>query len=87
MAKDRANIFTNRYEDTENPGQGFWKMMLVWHGSVFKLIWIHLTVFILAFAGLGILYRNVFMANEEQREIFELICIYCSRSFSWPFER
>jgi predicted membrane chloride channel (bestrophin family) len=48
---DRTTVFTNRYEDTERPGQGFWKMMLVWHGSVFKLIWPHLTAFILAYAG------------------------------------
>jgi predicted membrane chloride channel (bestrophin family) len=79
MAKDRANIFTNRYEDTENPGQGFWKMMLVWHGSVFKLIWLHLLVFIVAFSTLNLLYKHVFMHDDEQREIFEVICIYCSR--------
>ena len=79
MSKERSNIFTNRYEDTEKPGQGFWKMMLVWHGSVFKLIWIHTLVFITVFAALSVLYRHVFINNEEQREIFELICIYCSR--------
>lgn len=79
MAKDRANIFTNRYEDTERPGQGFWKMMMVWHGSVLKLIWPHLIAFILAYAGLSILYRTVLIDHEEWREIFELVCIYFSR--------
>ena len=39
MTNDRKGIFSNRYEDTERPGQGFFKMMMVWHGSVFKLIW------------------------------------------------
>ena len=73
------NIYSNRYEATSKAGQSFWKMMLVWHGSVFKLIWIHTLVFSLAFAGLSLLYRNVFIKDEEEREIFELICIYCSR--------
>ena len=79
MSKDRAKMFTNRYEDTERPGQGFFKMMLVWHGSVIKLIWLHLLVFIVAYSVLNLLYRHVFIHNQEQRELFELICIYCSR--------
>jgi hypothetical protein len=54
-------------------------MMLVWHGSVFKLIWLHLLVFIVAFSTLNLLYKHVFMHDDEQREIFEVICIYCSR--------
>jgi predicted membrane chloride channel (bestrophin family) len=36
------NIYANRYDATSNPGQGFWKLMLVWKGSVLKLIWIDL---------------------------------------------
>ena len=84
MSKDRANMFTNRYEDTERPGQGFFKMMLVWHGSVIKLIWPHLTCFILAYASLSLLYRLVLIDNELQRELFELICIYCSRQAIYP---
>ena len=80
MTKNGKTIFSNRYEDTERPGQGFFKMMLVWHGSVIKLIWLHLLVFIVAYSVLNLLYRHVFIHDQEMREIFEVICIYCSRS-------
>jgi hypothetical protein len=33
------NIYANRYHETSKAGQGFLRLMLVWHGSVFKLIW------------------------------------------------
>ena len=79
MTNDKKGVFSNRYEDTERPGQGFFKMMMVWHGSVFKLIWLHLLVFIVAFSSLNLLYKHVFMHDETQREVFEVICIYCSR--------
>jgi hypothetical protein len=36
------NIYANRYHATSKAGQGFWKLMLVWKGSVLKLIWIDL---------------------------------------------
>jgi hypothetical protein len=42
MDGERPNIHHNRYNDTRKPGQGFWRLMLVWQGSVFKLIWVHL---------------------------------------------
>lgn len=79
MDTEKPNIFSNRYVDTRKPGQGFWRLMLVWHGSVFKLIWPHLVAFIGTFSLLSILYRNIFMDNEVQRELFELICVYASR--------
>jgi len=60
-------------------GQGFLRMILVWNGSVFKLIWFHILLFSLAYALISILYRTVFIHNAKQKEIFEVICIYCSR--------
>ena len=38
------NIYSNRYEATSKAGQSFWKMMLVWKGSVLKLIWMDLVI-------------------------------------------
>jgi hypothetical protein len=32
-----------------------------------------------AYAGLNLLYKHVFIHDEKMREIFELVCIYCSR--------
>ena len=79
MDRDKPNIFSNRYVDTRKPGQGFLRLMFVWHGSVFKLIWPHLLAFIVVYSLLSILYRNIFLTNEVQREWFELICVYASR--------
>lgn len=51
----------------------------MWKSSVLKLIWHDLLVFVLLYMGLSLLYRYVFFHNDRQREIFELICIYCAR--------
>jgi hypothetical protein len=37
--KDMKNIYANRYHETSKAGRGFWRLMLAWQGSVFKLIW------------------------------------------------
>jgi hypothetical protein len=53
--------------------------MLVWQGSVFKLIWVDILVYLSVYFLLTLLYRTVFFDNEVQREAFELVCIYASR--------
>ena len=53
--------------------------MVVWKASVAKLIWHDLVVFLLLYSALSLLYRLVLFGNEQYRELFELICIYCSR--------
>jgi hypothetical protein len=44
-----------------------------------KLIWHDLLVFVIVYAGLSALYRNVLIEHEAYREYFELICIYASK--------
>ena len=58
---------------------GFWHLMLRWKGSVFKLIWHDLLIFVLLYMALGVLYRWILYDNEVYRELFELVCIYSSR--------
>jgi hypothetical protein len=60
--------------------RGFWHLMLKWKGSVFKLVWHDLLIFLLLYIILGITYRFVFYDYEVYREMFELVCIYSSRS-------
>ena len=79
MDTEKRNLFSNQYVDTRKPGQGFWRLMLVWHGSVFKLIWFHLLAYVTVFAILSVLYRQLFIHDEFQREVFELVCVYASR--------
>ena len=76
-----GNIYANRYHDTTKRFQGFIKLMAVWKGSVFKLIWHDLLAFILGYALLSILYRTVFYDDPTMREGFHLVCIVSSRSF------
>lgn len=73
------NIYANRYHDTTVRFQGFWKLMLVWKGSVTKLIWHDLLAFLVLYSTLSVVYRVVLMENEVHREYFELLCIYASR--------
>ena len=51
--------------------------MLVWKGSVAKLIWHDLLVFLLLYYTLSLMYR--YPPTESYREYFEWVCIYCSK--------
>ena len=62
-----------------NRFRGFWHLMLVWKSSVGKLIWHDLLMFLLLYGGLSSVYRLVLLDTEMYRDIFEVICIYCSR--------
>ena len=73
------NIYANLYQDTNQRCLGFMKLMCVWKGSVFKLIWHDLLAYIMVYSLLSILYRNVLIYDEQLREIFQLICIVSSR--------
>ena len=74
-----GNIYANRYHDTTKRFQGFIKLMVVWKGSVFKLIWHDLLAYVLAYAFLSILYRTVLVYDDKLREGFHLVCIVSSR--------
>jgi len=76
---NRAYVFSNRYDATERMGFGFFKTFLVWHGSIFRLIWLHIILYVCTFASLSMLYRFVLIKDAQLRQGFELICIYCSR--------
>ena len=39
MEQNWKSIYSNRYHETSQAGRGFWRLMLAWQGSVFKLIW------------------------------------------------
>ena len=76
---DATNIYANRYHDTSKRFQGFFKLIMVWKGSVMKLIWHDLLAYIVLYATISAIYRNVLLGNPPYDEYFELICIYASR--------
>ncbi|XP_049777292.1 bestrophin-2-like isoform X2 [Schistocerca cancellata] len=53
----------------------FLKLLLRWRGSIYKLVWPDLMVFLLLYYVLNFTYR--FWLNEDQRKIFENITQYC----------
>lgn len=74
------NIYQHKYEDTSRRMTGFFKLFSVWKGSVIRLIYHNLLIFILIYYTLQLLYRYVFLQNPYQRELFELICVYFGRN-------
>ena len=59
--------------------RGFWHLMLKWKGSVFRLLWHNLLIFLVIYFTLAVIYRFWIFDNEALRESFELLCIYSSR--------
>ena len=76
---EASNIYANRYHDTTQRFAGFFKLMIVWKGSVIKLIWHDLSAFLIIYATLSCLYRNVLLDHEPWAQYFELLCIYASK--------
>ena len=88
LRKDN-NIYANRYNDTSRRFQGFWHLMYQWKGSVLKLIYHDLLMYIFLYMGINGIYRfyiyeksmecNRQCDAEIVRQWFELFCVYCGR--------
>ena len=76
---EAAKVYRNRYQDTAMRFNGFCHLFGVWKGSVIKLIWHDLLIFLIIYAGINLTYRNVFLYYEPYGQYFELICIYASK--------
>lgn len=57
---------------------GFWKLVVRWRGSVYKLILKELLVYGLAYTTISLFYRN--LQEEAHRRLFEQIAIYSDRA-------
>ena len=75
----RKNIYANQYNDTSRRFHGFIHLFLKWSGSVFKLIWHNLLVFMGIYTLLTVIYRCILVNHAYAKELFEIFCIYCSR--------
>ncbi|GJQ86621.1 hypothetical protein Trydic_g15725 [Trypoxylus dichotomus] len=66
-------------EVTTNKGVGcFLRLLARWKGSVYKLIWADLIIYLLLYYTLNFVYR--FALNETQQATFELIVEYCGNN-------
>ncbi|XP_069702966.1 bestrophin-3-like isoform X2 [Periplaneta americana] len=69
-----------QYEVASSTSGGFTRLLFMWKGSLYKLIYRELFLFLTAFGILSALYRNAF--TEEQKRIFEKIVVYCDNYIS-----
>ena len=53
------NIYRNRYNDTSKRFRGFWHLMGQWKGSVIKLIYHSLLLYITLFMTINLFYRFI----------------------------
>ena len=78
LGKD-LDMYKNVYEDTDSRIQGWINLFWVWKGSVTKLMWQDLLVFLIVYFSISTFYWHVILYDEESAQYFEMICIYCER--------
>lgn len=54
----------------------FLRLLGRWRGSIYKLIWMNLLLFLFVYISLALTYR--YLMNEDTRKVFEEIVVYCS---------
>ncbi|XP_051154261.1 bestrophin-4-like [Leptopilina boulardi] len=64
-----------QYEVASSTSGGFTRLLFMWRGSLYKLIYRELLLYLILFAGLSAIYRHVL--TPSQKSIFEQIVIYC----------
>ena len=89
--RKEKNIYANRYNDTSERFRGFWHLMFQWKGSVLKLIYHDLLMYIFLYMTINLMYRlyiyeeakkcdkDSYCPEEIGRQWFELFCVYCGR--------
>ena len=58
-------------------GSGFKPLLMRWKGSIFKLVWPDLLVFLSFYFSISGIYR--FVLDSDQRRLFIKISIYCEK--------
>ncbi|CAK9807857.1 BEST2 [Anthophora plagiata] len=64
-----------QYQVANSTRGGFTRLLFMWRGSLYKLIYRELLLFLILFAALSTIYRHVL--NSTQKKEFEQIVIYC----------
>ncbi|XP_065520527.1 bestrophin-2 isoform X3 [Lathamus discolor] len=57
---------------------GFSRLLLLWRGSIYKLLYRELLLFLTAYLVLSLAYR--FLLSEAQKRLFEKLVLYCDKS-------
>ncbi|XP_003705242.2 bestrophin-4 [Megachile rotundata] len=64
-----------QYQVANSTRGGFTRLLFMWRGSLYKLIYRELFLFLSLFAALSAVYR--YLLNPKQKKEFEKIVIYC----------
>ncbi|XP_066585672.1 bestrophin-4-like isoform X2 [Prorops nasuta] len=64
-----------QYEVASSTSGGFTRLLFMWRGSLYKLIYRELVLFLVLFGLVSALYRHIL--TESQKKDFETIVIYC----------
>ncbi|XP_043503284.1 bestrophin-4-like [Polistes fuscatus] len=64
-----------QYEVASSTSGGFTRLLLMWRGSLYKLIYRELLLFLIMFASLSAIYRYALI--DAQKREFEKLVIYC----------
>ncbi|KAK3585083.1 hypothetical protein CHS0354_004272 [Potamilus streckersoni] len=59
---------------------GFFKLLSMWRGSVYKLVFKETLIFSTLYAAISLIYR--FALDSEQKDVFEKIAKYCNQHTS-----
>ena len=79
FSKSSDNIYFNTYSPTQKAFEGTYRLLIRWKGSVYRLIWHDLLIFLICYFILGLLYRVVLVEYPYHKQHFELMCIYAKR--------
>lgn len=66
-----------QYEVASSTSGGFTRLLFMWKGSLYKLIYRELLLFLLAFGILSALYRNLFTVDQK-RYVTESTRLWCT---------
>ncbi|XP_024940214.1 uncharacterized protein LOC107267237 isoform X2 [Cephus cinctus] len=64
-----------QYEVASSTSGGFTRLLFMWRGSLYKLIYRELLLFLALFITISALYRHVF--SQSQKREFEQVVVYC----------
>ena len=78
-ASAKNNIYSNIYPSTAERALA-WRIKYIlfrWRGSVIKLIWHEVLMYMLAYYLIFFIYRVILIKYPTAKQNFELICVHC----------
>ena len=79
FGKTKGNIYFNNYRETTRFISGSWHLLVRWKGSVYRLVWCDLLIFLALYFTIALIYRAALIHYPIHKQHFELMCIYAAR--------